>query len=130
MPSRPVAALIVLGWLAALGWFCERELWPILLPSEAPPFVIDLGDEVTSQIGEERRKPDDDLMDQDVRIRRRPDVLWGIYRGEERIGRAETRLRYFAEDNTFDLETRIVNLKLTGLVTVDVPEMYTAYRLS
>ena len=39
---------------------------------------------------------------------------------DERIGRAETRLRYYAEDNTFDLETRIINLKLKGLVAVEV----------
>jgi hypothetical protein len=136
MPSRPVTALIVLGWLAALGWFTERELWPILFPSEAPPFVIDLGDEVTSQLGEEHRGPNDDLMAQDVRMRRRPDVLWAILRHDEskdedvRIGRAETRLRYYAEDNSFDLESRIVNLQLKGLVTVEVPELYTAYRLN
>jgi hypothetical protein len=136
MPSRPVAALIVLGWLAALGWFGVRELYPILFPSEAPPFVIDLGDEVTSQLGEEHRGPNDDLMAQDVRVRRRPDVLWAILRHDKnkdedvRVGRAETRLRYYAEDNTFDLESRIVSLRLKSLVIIDVPEFYTAYRLN
>jgi hypothetical protein len=133
MPSRPVAVLIVLGWLAALGWFCDRELWPVFFPSQAPPFVIDLGDEVTSQLGGERRKPTDPLTSHDPRDRRRPDVLWGIYRGADRIGRAETRLRYYDDDNTFELETRVVDLKLKslqGLVTVEVPELFNAYRVS
>jgi hypothetical protein len=131
MPSRPFAFLIVVGWLAALGWFAHRELWHILFPSEAPPFVIELGDEVTTQMGNEfRRRAEEEKLSRSLRAKlRRPDVLWGIYRGENRIGKAETRLRYFDEDNTFEMETRVALLKLKGLVTVEIPEFFTAYRI-
>jgi hypothetical protein len=115
MPSRPIVVLILVGWFATLAWFCRRELGPILFPADAPPFAIDLGDEVTSQMAGEVR---------------RPDVLWGIYRDTERIGRAETRLRYFVDDDTFELETRIVNLHFNrGIVEVKIPELITAYRI-
>lgn len=115
MPSRPVVALIAIAWLATLGWFAKRELVPMLFPGEAPPFVIELGDEVTSQMAGEVK---------------RPDVLWGIYRGDTRIGRAETRLRYFEDDDTFELETRIVKMEIAVLIIkIEVPEMISAYRI-
>lgn len=113
MPSRPVTALIILFWLGTVGWFGYRELWPILFPADVPPFSIELADEVTSEIGGQIRGPD---------------VLWGIYRGDTRIGRAETRLRYFREDNTFEMETRMVEVKLLSFV--EVPEMKNTYRLT
>lgn len=113
MPSRPVTALIILFWAGTVGWFGYRELWPILFPSDAPPFSIELADEVTSEVGSQIRGPD---------------VLWGIYRNDKRIGRAETRLRYFREDNTFEMETRLVEVKL--LPFVELPEMKNAYRLT
>ena len=50
MPSRPITALIVLFWLATLGWIGYRDLWPRLNPGEVPPFVIELEDELTSQL--------------------------------------------------------------------------------
>ncbi len=137
MPSRPVAVLIVLGWLAALGWFTHRELWTVLFPDQAPPFVIDLGDEVTSQLGNDRRRADEPpLSPLDTQLRR-PEVLWGIYRhderagGDVRIGRAETRLRYFEDDNTFEMETRIVNLEpnKSPLVQISIPGMFNTYRI-
>src|SRR5262249_31316039 len=60
-----------------------------------------------------------------------PDVLWGIYSGEKRIGRAETRLWYFAEDDTYELETRVVKLQLPVLwIQLEIPEMISAYRLT
>jgi hypothetical protein len=116
MPSRPAILLILLGWLAALGWFAHRELWPVLFPGDSPPFVIELADEVTSEFAGEVK---------------RPDVLWGIYRDDRRIGKAETRLRYFRDDNTFELETRIVMVKLVEEpVPIVIPELYNTYRLN
>lgn len=115
MPSRPVIVLILAAWLATAGWFINRELWPLLFPGDAPPFVIELADEVTSEIGGDRR---------------RPDVLWTITRNDKPIGRAETRLRYFREDNTYEIETRLSRLKLPVVFTeVEIPEMFTAYRV-
>lgn len=113
MPSRPIAALIILFWAGTVGWFGYREIWPVLFPSDSPPFSIELADEVTSEVGSQIRGPD---------------VLWGIYRNDKRIGRAETRLRYFRDDNTFEMETRLVEVKL--LSYVELPEMKNAYRLT
>src|SRR5262249_27536241 len=80
MPSRPVTALTVLFWLGPLGWFGYREIWPKLLPGDAPPFVIELADEATSQIA----MPDK---------LRSADALWNLYRDNEPkpIGIAQTR---------------------------------------
>ncbi len=103
MPSRPVTALIVLAWMGTFGWFAHRELWPILFPGDSPPFVIELADEVSSEFAGEAK---------------RPDVLWAIYRNDKRIGRAETRLRYYRQDNTFELETRIVKMTLWERVPI------------
>lgn len=115
MPSRAVSLLIVTFWLSTLGWFVHRELWPALFPSEAPPFVIELGDEVTAQFtGPNARR----------------DVLWEVNRNAETIGLAETRLRYFREDNTFEMESHVRNLKMKGLVQIEVPEFINAYRVN
>src|SRR5262249_24784119 len=77
----------------------------------------------------DQRRPDEPpLSPLDTQLRR-PEVLWGIYRGDTRIGRAETRLRYFEDDNTFEMETRVVNLALTGLVEVEIPGMFQTYRI-
>jgi hypothetical protein len=120
MPARPVTALIVVFWLATMGWFGYRELWPLLFPDDAPPFVIELADEVTSEFASQTRGPD---------------VLWGVYHGDKRIGRAETRLRYFRQDNTFEMESRLVDIKLdvpmlAFSIPIHVPEMINAYRLT
>src|SRR5262245_17371804 len=113
MPSRPISAFIMIFWLAAVGWFGYREIWPLLFPGDAPPFVIELADEVTSEFAGQVRGPD---------------VLWSVYRDDERIGRAETRLRYFRQDNTFEMETRLVDLKLKVVgFEIKVPEMINAY---
>lgn len=115
MPSRAVSILILTFWLSTLGWFVHRELWPSLFPSDAPPFVIELGDEVTAQFtGPNARR----------------DVLWEVNRNGEMIGFAETRLRYFREDNTFEMESRVTNLKVKGFVQIEVPEFVNSYRVN
>jgi hypothetical protein len=124
MPSRPVTAIIVLFWLGTLGWFGFREVWPKIRPGEAPPFVIDLADEATSQVAfaNEKLRP--------------ADALWQIYRGDEKIGKAQTRLLYRASDDTFELQTRVIELvlikKLFFVSDKDllIPEMINSYRLS
>jgi hypothetical protein len=107
--------VIVLFWIGTTGWFVHRELWPALFPSDAPPFVIDLGDEITSHFAGHRS---------------RSDALWTLYRNDELIGMAETRLRYIKEDNTFEMETRVRDLKMKGLVSVEIPELINAYRIN
>ncbi len=115
MPSRTLSLFILIFWLGTLGWFTRRELWPALFPGDAPPFVIDLGDEVTAQFsGPNARR----------------DVLWSIQRNDEPIGMAETRLRYFKEDDTFEMVSRVTNLLIKSLLQVEIPEFENAYRVN
>lgn len=113
MPSRRVTFLILAAWAATLGWFGYREVWPLLFPGESPPFIIELADEVTSEFGGKNRSPD---------------VLWGIFLGDKRIGKAETRLAYHAKQNIFELETRLAEVKLMAWITM--PEMISTYHLT
>ena len=46
MPPRPFVAVVVIGWLAAIGMLLADRWLPWLRPSEEPPFVVDLSDEV------------------------------------------------------------------------------------
>jgi hypothetical protein len=90
MPSRIVQALIVCFWLATLGWFGHREIWPRLFPGRAPPFVIELADEATSQ----------------------GQTSWTIYRDDRDIGKAKTSLKYLNADDTFELACEMKDVEL------------------
>src|SRR5437868_3270955 len=103
MPSRALLALIVAGWLASAGYFLYREVWPHIRPGQAPPYSINLADETT--------------------VQQSGSFLWGVYRVPERgeptrIGDAKTRLAYREEDDTFELHTDLLNVKLHPLVIV------------
>ena len=77
MPSRPIAALIVLFWIGTLGWFgVGRDIFPKFRSGETPPFVIDLTSEVVAEV--QKNHP--------------ADALWIIYRNGESIGTAKTFL--------------------------------------
>src|SRR5262245_30397377 len=93
MPSRIVQMLIVLFWLGTLGWFAERELGPRLFPGQAPPFVIELADEATTQ----------------------GQTFWTIYRGEREIGKAKTSLRYLNQEDAFELTSELKEVELTEI---------------
>ena len=103
MPSRIVQALIVCFWLATLGWFGHREIWPRLFPGRAPPFVIELADEATQQ----------------------GQTFWTIYRDDrdignaitslrddQAIGKARTSLKYLNADDTFELACEMKDVEL------------------
>jgi hypothetical protein len=123
MPAKPITALIVLAWLGTLGWFSYRELWPTLFPGDTPPFVIELADEVGPEIAGHRTL-------------RAPDITWEIYRDDKVIGKAETHIRYFEDDDTFEFTTRIKDLSIeaplikTKLVEINSPGVENSYRLS
>src|SRR6266446_7176231 len=48
MPSRPTILLIALFWLGMATWFTAREVVPRWLLEGAPPYHLDLTDEVSS----------------------------------------------------------------------------------
>jgi hypothetical protein len=115
MPSRVVSLLIILFWLGTTSWFVHRELWPLFFPNDAPPFLIELDDEITSQFSGESR---------------RSDAFWDIQRNEERIGFGESRLRYVKEVDLFEMETRIRELRLKGFVRVEMSDLISSYRVN
>lgn len=115
MPSRLVTFLIVGFWLSTLGWFGYREVRPRLHAGDVPPFVIELDDELTSQL------PNDPT--------RTADIIWIVYRDDKEIGRAQTRLRYLKNENAFELQSRVVELKLMKNI-VEIPEMINTYTLT
>jgi hypothetical protein len=49
MPPRWLSLAIVAFWLATTGFLLYRDVWPLLLPGQAPPYTIDLEDEVQTQ---------------------------------------------------------------------------------
>lgn len=49
MPSRCACLLILVLWLASMGWLFQREIWPWLQPDIPPPYTIDLVDEARHQ---------------------------------------------------------------------------------
>jgi len=115
MPSRWLSLVIVLFWIGTLGWFGYRELWPYWATQEAPPFVIDLADEATPN----------------------NEVLWYVMRetgrgAPEEIGLARTFLTYSNSDDTFELTSELVDVRLQvmKMLTVRVPKMTNRYRVT
>ncbi len=49
MPPRWLAVPIVIFWVGTTGWLLYQDVWPSLLPDQAPPYTIDLEDEVRTQ---------------------------------------------------------------------------------
>lgn len=97
MPSRPLLALILAGWLATTTYFCYREVWPHVRPGSPPPFTIELADETTIQHAGLTR--------------------WTISRITERgkvetLGRAFTWMTYEREDDTFTFHSDLKDVEL------------------
>jgi hypothetical protein len=81
VPPRFLTLTIVAFWLATTGWLFYRDLWPQLRPGEPPPYAIDLADEV-----------------QDPNP-----IRWTVKRSGTMIGQARTKVKYRADDDTFEL---------------------------
>jgi hypothetical protein len=88
-----VRVLVVLFWLGTMTWFAYREVWPLIFPGDAPPFVIDLADEATSQ----------------------GQTYWTMKRQDREIGKAKTSLKYISSDDTFELISELKDVELTGV---------------
>lgn len=107
MPSRPVAVLIVAFWLASTGWLLYREWWPWLRADSPPPFTVELADEAAPQLAH-----------------------WSIWRGDQRIGAANTRM-VIQKDDTFELTSTIENLTLSILnIEAKASRMVTVQRVN
>ena len=86
MPPRWLSVAIVAFWLCTTGWLLYRDVWPWLLPGQAPPFTIDLEDEVQTQ---------------------QAHVHWTVSYNDHPFLRAETWVAPNPKDDTFDLHAQV-----------------------
>jgi hypothetical protein len=109
MPSRRTQILILLGWLAILGYVGHRDVWPRLF-SDAPPAIrIELSDEATASIP----------------------ARWTLYRGPTRIGSLTTVMTYQAAADRFEFTSTYRELTLdSGPLRVQIPELTTRLLVS
>jgi hypothetical protein len=110
MPPRLFTLAVVVFWLATSGWLFYRELWPKLRPGEPPPYTIDLVDEARQHT---------------------TPILWSVYRGQKKIGKARTWVTYRESDDTFELHGAMdqVELYRIALVSVMVQHAANMYRI-
>lgn len=111
MPSRPLVLAITLLWIATTGWLFYRDLWPRLRPGQPPPYTIDLADEA---------------------LRKGPKIAWNVFRGEKKVGVAETWLKYCEPDDTFEMHSKVKRLEWgqLGLFYIQLLEMSGMYRIT
>ena len=86
MPPRWLSMPIVAFWLTTTGWLLYQEVWPLFQSDQAPPFTIDLEDEVQTQ---------------QVHIR------WNVLYNDQPYLRAETWVEPNPADDTFALKAQI-----------------------
>lgn len=99
MPPRYLTLAIVGFWLATVGWLFQRDLKPRLWPAGPPPFTIDITDEAQSTVS----------------------VHWDIFQDGEIKGYSETGIRYFPEDDTYELKG-LYKFWTTGVVGTGIAD--------
>jgi hypothetical protein len=107
MPSRLITIIIVLFWLATTGWLVYREVGPRFRQGEAPPFTIDLTDEVGAA-----------------------SVNWNVLQKGERIGGGFTQVR--RKDHRifeFTADFRVDRFKIL-LLTLEKAKMIGSYTVT
>ncbi|HEV3202962.1 MAG TPA: hypothetical protein VGY77_01205 [Gemmataceae bacterium] len=80
MPGRFLIISIICFWLATTSWLFFRDLWPRLAPGEPPPFTVDLADEASDQ-----------------------KIYWAVLKDGANKGYAQTWVKYYSEDDTFEI---------------------------
>lgn len=111
MPSPRLTVAIVLFWLSATGWLLWREYGGRLRAGDAPPFVIELADEVT---------------------RKSAPINWAVLRNDKKIGTARTFVEHLEAEDLFELRSEMNDLKLLALGPIDVrvPKLKNVYRVT
>jgi hypothetical protein len=106
MPPRWMTGTIFLLWLFTLGWMFQRDILPRFQTGEAPPFFIDLPDEVGANT-----------------------VSWSVLQNGNRVGAGKSWVRA-RPDQTFELHSdfRFTNLDLLGVM--DFQKIVSMYRVT
>ena len=86
MPPRWLSVPIVLFWLGTTGWLFYQDVWPLLRPGQAPPYTIDLEDEVQT---------------------RQAHIHWSVLYNDRPYLRAETWVEPDPADDTFALKATL-----------------------
>jgi hypothetical protein len=90
MPSRWLSLTIVAFWLGTSGWFFWHDLWPDWRPGEPPPYKADLVEETQRRQGHGRP------------------TSWIVYHNGVEAFTAETWVNHQVEDDTFVMESQLV----------------------
>jgi hypothetical protein len=118
MPPRLFSLAIVLFWMTMTGWLLYREVWPQFRPGEAPPYNIDLTEEVganmvqwsmydgKSAVDDEGNKRDAVAVGHS-QVVRLPDRTFEL-RSQFRFNQAVMHIPVFGKDQGINLK------KLTG----------------
>lgn len=105
MPSRPMIALIVLFWLGVACWYVLREVAPRWGVDNAPPFHIDLTDEVG-----------------------RPSIDWDVLSKGKRIGDLTTKVQRL-DANRFELGGVFRSTQLQ-VFNIEIRKIEVSYRVT
>jgi hypothetical protein len=111
MPGRIGTWLIVIGWLGMASWFVLRDVAPYWRTDGAPPFIVDLADELTTQLAP---------------------VRWVVTYDGKPIGSTRTWTEYHRQDDTFELvgETRELTLPTNRLLQVKINKLTNGLRVT
>jgi hypothetical protein len=116
MPPRWVSAVIIAGWIAAVGWLFRVEIWPSLEPGAPPPYTIDLVDEAQTE---------------------KVPIRWIVSHNDEKVMVARTSVEHRGRENDFTLRAiyeprnlQGVELNEGSLVKITMRHMISAYRVT
>lgn len=106
MPSRWVCLAILVFWAASTSWFFVREVLPKLRTGVAPPYTIDLADEVGANT-----------------------ISWIILHDGKSVGSGLSRVRRL-EDRTFELISEFRFDELKSFPFIEPRSLRGIYRVS
>jgi hypothetical protein len=109
MPSPLSVFAIVVFWVGTLAVVIRRDVWPRLFSTGPPPVSVEVGDEASQLFP----------------------TPWTIYRGNDRVGRLETRTTYVDADNSYQFthDYSMLQLDVSG-VRILVPRLQTLTKVS
>jgi hypothetical protein len=92
MPARHTVFFILAFWAATTGWLYYRDIRPYVTPGNPPPFTISLADEAEAF----RFHTNDES-------KRKEGLEWSIYQDDDIKGYAVTWVKYYKNDDSFEL---------------------------
>jgi hypothetical protein len=80
MPSRSFVVAVIACWLAANFWLFHREVWPRWRSGEAPPYTIDLTEELGNPASDWEMLQKGKVIGRALsRVERRPDRTYALH---------------------------------------------------